>query len=350
MLALGAGFVPQGLRAFTVDRQIDQARLCTQHFPRNERLYGIPTHLMAAVASTESGRWNDTLGMVIPWPWTLNANGKGYYFESKAEAVAKVKQLQRQGISSIDVGCMQVNLKHHPRAFTSVEDALDPQSNVNYAAQFLRSNYDDLHSWTLATAAYHSRTPVFGRKYLGLIEKSWNNIVGKVRQARLKRDQEGGFDSASSLKTRQDEQQFASLEQEFRRTGRSMPMSQDDLLAARSSARPGASQASAALPRRTIKVIEVRDANSHRGQTMIIRPTAFHTTRTTTTPSAAKKDAKPEQVATADHQQLFVTSYGTTPSKRVATSSRSGASSGAPRKTIQAGAAKSSAPKYIFVD
>ncbi len=340
-MALCAALLPQGSHAFATDRQIDQARLCTQHFPRNERLYGIPTHLMAAVASTESGRWNDTLGMVIPWPWTLNSEGKGFYFNTKAEAVAKVKALQRQGVRSIDVGCMQVNLKHHPRAFTSVEEALDPQSNVNYAASFLRSNYDDLHSWTLATAAYHSRTPVFGRKYLGLIEKSWNNIVGKVRQARLKRDQ-GGFDTASSLKTRQDEQQFASLEQEFRRTGRSMPMSQDDLLAARSNGRPAS--ATTPVPRRAIKVIQVRDAGSRRGQTMIVRPTAFKTTKTIGK-SAAKKDATPSQIASADRSQLFVTSYGTTPSRRA-----SSVSSGAPRKTIGASTAKAPAPKYIFVD
>lgn len=343
-LALGISLKPADSHAFAMDRMIDQARLCTQHFPRNERMYGIPTHLMAAIANTESGRWNDTLGMVIPWPWTLNSEGKGFYFNTKAEAVAKVKALQRQGVRSIDVGCMQVNLKHHPRAFSSVEDALDPQSNVNYAASFLRSNYDDLRSWTLATAAYHSRTPVFGRKYLGAIEKSWNNIVGKVRAARLKRDQ-GGFDSASRFKTKQDEQQFASLEQEFRRTGRSMPMSTDDLLAARESARPAGSQRSA-LPRRTIKVIEVRDAGS-RANTMVIRPTAFRTT-STTTKSTAKKDDAPKQLASVSSRpELFVTSYGTTPSKRASVTSDSSSS---PRKTIQPRSAKAVAPKYIFVD
>ena len=39
----------------------------------------------------------------------------------------------------MDVGCMQVNLYHHAHAFSSLDNAFDPQSNVDYAARFLRS-------------------------------------------------------------------------------------------------------------------------------------------------------------------------------------------------------------------
>ena len=132
----------------------------------------------------ESGRWQKGLGMPLPWPWTINVEGKGHYFSSKAEAIAHTAALMRAGKTSIDVGCMQVNLRHHGKAFASLDEAFDPAHNVRYGARFLRENYTDLGDWVRATAAYHSRTPVYGAQYLTRIEKSWNRIVGKVAAAR----------------------------------------------------------------------------------------------------------------------------------------------------------------------
>ena len=57
---------------------------------------------------------------------------------------------------------MQVNLKHHPKAFANLNEAFDPATNVSYAAGFLRTNYASLGNWIKATAAYHSRTPSYG--------------------------------------------------------------------------------------------------------------------------------------------------------------------------------------------
>jgi hypothetical protein len=172
--------------ALAADPLVEGARLCTQQFPVQEQSKGIPMHLLAAISSTESGRWHDQLGLALPWPWTINAEGKGYYFNSKAEAIAKTSQLMRSGMRSIDVGCMQVNLKHHAGAFHNLDEAFDPATNVAYGAQFLRENYDDLGDWVKATAAYHSRTNHYGQEYLVRIEKSWNRIVAKVQQARAR--------------------------------------------------------------------------------------------------------------------------------------------------------------------
>jgi hypothetical protein len=166
------------------DPLIDGARQCTQYFPVEEKKNSIPTHLLAAIATTESGRYHKTLGMNVPWPWTINVEGKGYYFDSKAEAIAQTQNYLARGYRSIDVGCMQVNLKHHPKAFANLNQAFDPATNVAYSAKFLRENYASFGDWIKATAAYHSRTPVHGQRYLGEIERSWNRIVGKVAQAR----------------------------------------------------------------------------------------------------------------------------------------------------------------------
>ena len=168
------------------DPLVEGARQCTQQFPAVEQANNIPTHLLAAISSVETGRWHDKLGLPLPWPWTINVEGKGYYFDTKAEAIAKTAAYLHQGVTSIDVGCMQVNLKHHPHAFSTLEAAFDPATNVAYGAKFLRSNYDEEGDWIKATADYHSRTNKQGMEYLALIEKSWNRIVGKVQQARAR--------------------------------------------------------------------------------------------------------------------------------------------------------------------
>ncbi len=180
---LTATFAPFAVQADS-DPLIEGARQCTQYFPGEERKNSIPAHLLAAIATTESGRFHKGLGMNIPWPWTINVEGKGYYFNSKAEAIAQTQSLLAKGYQSIDVGCMQVNLKHHPHAFANLGEAFEPQTNVAYAAQFLHDNYATLGDWIKATAAYHSRTPVYGQQYLTEIEHNWNQIVGKVAEAR----------------------------------------------------------------------------------------------------------------------------------------------------------------------
>lgn len=182
--AAAASATPAAPASYAHDPMIEGARQCTQQFPVQEREQGIPNHLLAAISSTESGRWHKGLGMALPWPWTINVEGKGYYYDSKAEAIAHTAQFIKQGARSIDVGCMQVNLKHHAKAFRTLNDAFEPATNVAYAAKFLRNNYNDLGDWIKATAAYHSRTDYYGRQYLARIEKSWNRIVTKVQQAR----------------------------------------------------------------------------------------------------------------------------------------------------------------------
>lgn len=181
------------------DPLIEGARQCTQYFPVEEKKNSIPTHLLAAIATTESGRFHKGLGMSVPWPWTINVDGQGYYFSSKAEAIAQVQNLQGRGHQSIDVGCMQVNLKHHPKAFANLNEAFDPSTNVAYAAKFLRDNYATLGDWIKATAAYHSRTPIHGNKYLVDIERSWNRIVAKVAEARASKASAGGDQATAAL-------------------------------------------------------------------------------------------------------------------------------------------------------
>jgi len=178
------GSVTESFAVADENALIEGAKLCTLYIPRQERQFGIPNNLLAAIASTESGRYHHTLGITLPWPWTINVEGKGYYFDTKEEAITAVKELQASGHQSIDVGCMQVNLHHHPHAFASIEQAFDPAYNVTYAAQFLKSNFDKEASWKKATGNYHSQTPAFGEPYSRLVFNYWSKIINKVAEAR----------------------------------------------------------------------------------------------------------------------------------------------------------------------
>lgn len=126
---------------------------------------GLPSGLLGAIAHVESGRRDPATGQVEPWPWTANVEGQGYFYDTKAAAVAAVRRFQAQGIRSIDVGCMQVNLHHHPDAFANLEAAFDPATNVAYAARFLGDLREQSGDWAKATAMYHSATPGIGAAY-----------------------------------------------------------------------------------------------------------------------------------------------------------------------------------------
>ena len=87
------------------------------------------SQLSSSQAEVESGRANDK-GVIRPWPWTINAEGRGQFFATKLEAIAAVRALQASGVRSIDVGCMQVNLMYHPNAFASLDEAFDAPANA----------------------------------------------------------------------------------------------------------------------------------------------------------------------------------------------------------------------------
>lgn len=144
--------------------------LCRTAIASAEREYGLPTGLLAAIGRVESGRRDQETGERGPWPWTMNAEGRGKFFRTKAEAVAEVRQLRGDGMRLIDVGCMQINLHHHPNAFASLEEAFDPLANARYAARFLKDLNATRGDWMRSAANYHSNTPDRAAAYLAAVE------------------------------------------------------------------------------------------------------------------------------------------------------------------------------------
>jgi hypothetical protein len=165
----------------------DLGDVCARLARDAERIQGIPPGLVYAVALAESGRWLSELQQSRPWPWTVTASTDSFYLNSKEAALAKVRELQAAGRTNIDVGCMQVNLGYHGEAFGSLEDALDPASNVAYAAQFLKRLRQETRSWARATERYHSSDPERGRYYRSKVYRLWHDLrrPGRSRTAEL---------------------------------------------------------------------------------------------------------------------------------------------------------------------
>ncbi|WP_051908445.1 lytic transglycosylase domain-containing protein [Candidatus Odyssella acanthamoebae] len=152
--------------------------MCEAYIHRYEQQHGIPHNLLRAISRIESGRKISGQG-IVAWPWTINANGKPYVFNTKIEAITKVKELRAQGITSIDVGCMQINLKHHPNAFPSLEAAFDPATNIQYAARFLKEKMDAQGNWQGAVAHYHSASAVYNQPYKNKVMAMWQQFANE---------------------------------------------------------------------------------------------------------------------------------------------------------------------------
>lgn len=163
---------------------LTEGTLCAVAADKAGAEFGVGYDLLQTIAVVESGRFDKLHNQFVSWPWTVNANGKGYYYTSKEEAVAAVKNFQRQGITSIDVGCMQINLKYHGEAFDSVEDALNPETNVRYSAKFLRNLYNrNGYDWKKAAKRYHSGNWEQGEIYSKRLEQKFASykIAGLTR-------------------------------------------------------------------------------------------------------------------------------------------------------------------------
>lgn len=168
-IILGSLFTGKG---YGIKQPTSSLNNCAIHITQHEKQRGIPFGLLQAISKVESGR-KDATGHLVAWPWTVNAEGQGYYFPTKEAAINAVRKMQFKGIKSIDVGCMQVNLYHHPQAFKSLSHAFDPAKNVAYAAQFLTGLKNEHATWHRAIAHYHSANPMYHIPYQKNVLGMW---------------------------------------------------------------------------------------------------------------------------------------------------------------------------------
>ena len=151
----------------------DPRMACDRAAARAERQWNLPTGLLAAIGTVESGL-TDASGLHRrAWPWSINADGWSYVAASKTDAVNTVRVLQSRGIRLIDVGCFQVDLFYHPRAFSSLNEAFDPEANARAASDILLLGRFNATAWEPAIAAYHSASLLRGGWYLRQVLSAW---------------------------------------------------------------------------------------------------------------------------------------------------------------------------------
>lgn len=160
-----------------------QHELCEYEIAKAEKKYGMPRRLFMAIGSVESGHATKNMRENRPWPWTICANGKSYYCSTKNAAIATTKKLMARGIRNIDVGCMQVNLLHHSKAFKNLEEAFTPHNNVEYAAKFFTDLKSTYNSWTHAVGYYHSKSAKHYKPYCSKVYNAWS----KAKKFRIKK-------------------------------------------------------------------------------------------------------------------------------------------------------------------
>ncbi len=149
---------------------------CLPEIAKAERRYNIPDGLLVSIALTESGRRDEDSGVFAPWPWTINTHGQGAYFDTVDAAAAKTAELLSRDDGLVDVGCMQVDLYHHPHAFQTILAAFDPETNVDYAARFLTDLKAKNGTWISAVAAYNAGDPALGAEYVARVLYYWKEL------------------------------------------------------------------------------------------------------------------------------------------------------------------------------
>ena len=141
--------------------------LCYQAIEQTAPQSGVSATLLSKIAQVESGIGPSRQ----PWPWTVNVQGRDYYFKTSQGALQYIQKLQSQGITSFDVGCFQINWRWHQHKVHAVAELLDPLTNTMIAAQFLQDLYQRHHSVYQAVAHYHSADTKRGQAYVQRVFK-----------------------------------------------------------------------------------------------------------------------------------------------------------------------------------
>lgn len=147
----------------------DDRFVCQQVGQAAERAFGLPAGIMAAIGKAESAQW----------PWTANVDGAAEVYANKAEALDALTRVRSPKPANIDVGCFQISMRYHPDAFPSLDQALDPVANANYAARFLRELHERTGDWPGAIGLYHSATEVRRTEYRDRVLALWTDAPGE---------------------------------------------------------------------------------------------------------------------------------------------------------------------------
>lgn len=148
--------------------QAANLNICEREMISASTRHKVPLGVLYAVGMTETGRKGSLQ------PYALNIEGKTVFTNSERAAMKSFKVARLTGKKLIDLGCMQINHYYHGDKFSSVEEMLDPQKNIEYAAKFLSELRVQEGSWTMAVARYHAgpNNNIAQKRYVCLVIKN----------------------------------------------------------------------------------------------------------------------------------------------------------------------------------
>jgi hypothetical protein len=127
---------------------------------------GLPPMLLSAITFIESS----------DMPWVIGVKGLSHRFNTKKEALEKIKELKAKRHKNFDIGCMQVNHHFHKDKFQSEDDMLNPIHNIRFAARFLKQLKEESGSWEKAISYYNSRDLRYSKPYANKVYQRWSKI------------------------------------------------------------------------------------------------------------------------------------------------------------------------------
>ncbi|MEL6767250.1 MAG: hypothetical protein AAFP17_08720 [Pseudomonadota bacterium] len=118
----------------------------------------------------------------------MNASGTGSWFDTRSAALDSAARRLARGDRNFDLGCFQINHRWHGDAFPSLKAMIDPQTNADYAARFLRSLHSETGDWMTAAGLYHSRTPALARAYRARVARFLGRPPERIQRALPRQD------------------------------------------------------------------------------------------------------------------------------------------------------------------
>jgi hypothetical protein len=164
-----ATMVTSAISAIPATAQAQDGISCPQLIASTEAKRQIPRGLLMAIAVTESGVNG------VPNPHAMNIAGKTYHARDLEDMAQVISNNWSKGVRSIDVGCMQINLKYHGQKFARLTDLLHSPTNVDYGASYLIKLAIDRGSWREGVMDYHNKLSASRRQWYGC--KVWNNYL-----------------------------------------------------------------------------------------------------------------------------------------------------------------------------
>ncbi len=149
-----------------------------------EKRHALPEGILQSISTVEASRIQPD-GNYRAWPWTLNDSGKGLFFDNREQVLDYLDTHMTNPDTSIDIGCMQINTKWHGTFFETLDDMLDPTSNIAYAAGFLTDLYFTHGSWNDAIRHYHSSDRRKNDPYLHRVLATWTKRHSHSQDAEI---------------------------------------------------------------------------------------------------------------------------------------------------------------------